>query len=173
MKTTNFNLLKWLCSIVMVAMGFTACKDEGPEETYSMYGTPTSDYKISATVTDENGKAIPGINVVVRGSKLTSEVIDGLILVTDKKGKIETDYFNSEDFYATELLFTDVDGPDNGGEFEDKTIRVWRMQRTQVEPQDGWYSGKFDLYEDVKLSLKPAEEPEAPADTEDNTDTEE
>lgn len=173
MKTTNFNLLKWLCSIVMVAMGFTACKDEGPEEIPAMYGTPTSDYKISATVTDENGKAIPGINVVVRGSKLTSEVIDGLILVTDKKGKIETDYFNTSKFRATELLLTDVDGSDNGGEFEDKTIAVAGMQSTKVAEGEGWYKGKFDYYKDIKLSLKPAEEPEAPADTEDNTDTEE
>ena len=47
------------------------------------------------------------------------------------------------------------------------------MQSTKVAEGEGWYKGKFDYYKDVKLSLKPAEEPETPTDTEDNTDTEE
>ncbi|MBR4995981.1 MAG: radical SAM-associated putative lipoprotein [Alistipes sp.] len=176
MKTTNFNLLKWLCSIVMVAMGFSSCKDAEPDDIYFAYGTPTCDYKISGVVKNEKYKPIPGINVVFQARK-GGIMQDVLVMETDKDGKFETDYFDSEDIYITEIKFIDIDGEENYGDFEEKSIRAWGMTRNQVEEGDGdWYSGKFDLYDEIRLKKKPVEdttEPEAPAEEEGNEETEE
>ena len=168
MKTKDFKLLKWLCSMVMVAMGFTACSKDEPEEVYYMYGTPTCDYKISGIVKDAKYKAIPGINVVLQKSNNGIKE-DVMTIKTDKDGKFSTEYFNSEDVDIAYVKFTDVDGPENGGEFEDKTISAWGMFRTKVGEGNGWYSGKYDLYDEIKLKLKP----EDSAENDDSPKTEE
>jgi 16S rRNA (guanine(966)-N(2))-methyltransferase RsmD len=107
--------------MVMMAMGFTACSKDEPEEVYYMYGTPTCDYKISGIVKDAKYKAIPGINVVLQKSNNGIKE-DVMTITTDKDGKFSTEYFNSEDLHIDYVKFTDVDGPENGGEFEDKTF---------------------------------------------------
>ena len=160
MKTKDFKLLKWLCSMVMVAMGFTVCSKDEPEDVYYMYGTPTCDYKISGIVKDRKYKAIPGINVVLQKSN-NGVKEDFMTLTTDKDGKFSTEYYNTEDVDIAYVKFTDVDGDENGGEFEDKTISAWGMFRTQVEEGDGsWYSGKIDLYDEILLNLKPEDSAE-------------
>lgn len=172
MKLKDFNFLKWLCSIVMIAMGFVACSEDESDDIPVMYGTPTSDYKISGTVQTEKGKPIEGINVIFQGRN-GGKPKDVLIIETDEDGKFSTEYINSFDTDIYYLKFVDVDGAENGGEFEEKTISVYDMQRTQVEKGEGWYRGKLEYYDDIELDLKPVESTDAPADSEENPDVEE
>ena len=58
---------KWnveaLLSGALALLGFTGCSDinDAPD----LYGTPSVDYRVLGTVTDEEGKPLEGIQVVM------------------------------------------------------------------------------------------------------------
>ena len=53
------------------------------------------------------------------------------------------------------LLFTDIDGVENGGEFETLTVDLNTLPETKVAEGDGgWYGGKYEVTADVKLKEK-------------------
>ena len=94
-------------------LGFaTAC---GNKETPEMYGTPPPvGYKVKGKVTDRAGKAIPGI-----------EVNDKANAVTAASGADGSYELSGEEWSRNvTLTFTDIDGPENGGEFATKIIDI-------------------------------------------------
>lgn len=124
-----------------------------------MYGTPHADYKVSGSVTDENGNPIPGISVrqyqspgpdesgkIIydgwEGPELTRTEADGTFVIDTEL----TSFGGDEEF-----IFRDVDGPENGGEFEDQSQKV-EVSRTQ-KGDKAWYGGKFEAH-GIKVVLK-------------------
>lgn len=154
MKTKDFKLLKWLCSMVMVAMGFTACSKDEPEEISVMYGTPYGEYKYEGIVTDEEGNPIQGINVTVQEYNYS---INNLTVVeTDKSGKFTTDYIKWGTGGRQALIFTDIDGDANGGDFEEMSFNIHSLNnKVKIEDGEGdWDNGKWKVTADVELTLK-------------------
>ncbi len=94
-------LKKSFSYFILGLLGFsTAC-----HQTLVMYGTPPPiDTRVSGKVTDVDGNPIQGIQV--GGYNRT--------VLTSADGSYE---ISGESFQTIRLIFTDIDGPDNGGEF--------------------------------------------------------
>ena len=52
------------------------------------------------------------------------------------------------------ITYTDIDGADNGGEFESQTVKLTDMDKLQLRKGEGWYNGVFKLSAEVKLKNK-------------------
>ena len=168
----HFRFFSWLYTAVIALLGFAGCSDD-PGSMADMYGVPTADYKYMGTVTDEEGNPIKGINVVFQGSR-NSLHKEFHRVVTDENGRYLTDYLkwslSSEGIY--QALYTDVDGEDNGGHFEDRIIETYKMEKEKTGEGNSWYNGKFILSTEVKLEAKPAEDNDETDNTENNESNE-
>ena len=53
------------------------------------------------------------------------------------------------------LVFTDIDGSENGGDFETCEKDLSKLPKTQVKKGDGsWYQGEYEVTAEVKLDKK-------------------
>mgnify|MGYP000617219607 len=100
---------KRLSFLLLTLLGFsTACeKQKNGEPPPVMYGTPHVDIWVGGKVTDKTGTPIPGIEVLQQNSPykaLTGD--DGSYELPGQLFSIET---------TADILFTDTDGPSNGG----------------------------------------------------------
>ncbi len=156
---TNFRFFSWLCTTIVALLGFAACDDDKLETIdYPVaYGTPTADYKYMGRVTDEDGNPIKGINIVFQGNgnSINKELYR---TVTDENGRYSTDYIHWNTGGIYQALYTDVDGEENGGHFEDKIIETHKMDKQKTGEGNSWYQGKFELTTEVKLEAKPSED---------------
>lgn len=111
-------------------LGFaTACENK---ETPVMYGTPYFDYKVKGKVTDKEGAPVKGIEV---GSQDAGPVTSGSDGSYELSGR--------EWSGRTTLTFTDIDGPENGGEFAEKKVTVEFTEADRTGKGKGWYEGAF------------------------------
>ena len=129
---------------VLGVMGFSACSDD-PGGGAVAYGSPTADYKYMGTVTDEAGNPIEGINVIMSGNilgmpnvQLKTESYDG------EKSNFSTGIFSTADTHIATIDFVDVDGEENGGDFQSVTIT----------PQDMVQESQFDDMPATRLEYK-------------------
>ena len=170
---TDFRFFSWLYTAIIALLGFAGCSDD-PGSMADMYGVPTADYKYMGKVTDENGNPIKGINVVFQKHSYGDVAPEVFRIETDKDGRYSTDYLkwglSSEDIY--QALYTDVDGEENGGHFEDKIIETYKMEKEKIGEGNGWYNGKFELTTEVKLKAKPAEDNDETDNNENNESNE-
>lgn len=130
---------------ILSLLGFaTACKEEMVE----MYGTPRVDFRVRGKVTDPQGRPIPGIAV--------NTPYDETKALSDAEGRYDLSghMVSSE----TELIFTDTDGPENGGTFVEKTLPVRFTEADRTGAGDGWYRGSFSRTdENVTLEREESE----------------
>jgi len=127
-KTKLFNYL-------LVLLGFaatTSCEDTNMNME-CMYGTPTMDFEVSGKVVNKDSAPIAGIKVSCDiftdpGRATAFTAADGSFQISGTA-------------ISPTLNFKDVDGPENGGEFADKTQEI---SVNQIEKGDGnWYMGKY------------------------------
>lgn len=139
--------MKKLLYLLLGLLGFTSCGGGSVE-----YGCPTVDYVINGVVTDEEGTPIKGIKIDASGlngsyAGETTEYVsgeDGSFVIERHRAVI----------VRGELLFTDVDGEENGGEFADSNVDIARFNQKKVEEGEGWYNGKYEVTAKVKLKKK-------------------
>jgi putative lipoprotein (rSAM/lipoprotein system) len=108
-----------------------------------MYGSPVVDFSVKGKVMDSEGNPIPGIEISYDYSSHK--------VYTLKDGSFD---YTSEDLgfemETVTLSFTDIDGEENGGDFQSKEVAV---ERQQTEPGDGgWNYGKFEA-ENVEIVM--------------------
>ena len=148
-------VIKWLCVAVLGVMGFSACSDD-PMGGAAAYGSPTADYKYMGTVTDEAGNPIEGINVIMSGNilgmpnvQLKTESYNG------EKSNFSTGIFSTADTHIATIDFVDVDGEENGGEFEEHIKDAYACHETnKIEEGDGsWYSGGYEVKVGDRLEI--------------------
>ena len=115
------------------------------EEQECMYGTPYVEFSIKGRVTDTEERPLQGIEVSME---------DGMQKVlTAKDGSFNyVAGMNAFGLKEVTLTFTDVDGEENGGDFETEVLTI---PVTQTDPGDGsWdngdYSGEVDVVMDAK-----------------------
>ena len=108
-----------------------------------MYGTPMVEFSVKGRVVDADSNPIPNIEVSwgnMYGKTVTAE--DGTF-----------EYRNEEigfEMNDVTLTFTDVDGEENGGDFETEEVQV---PLTQTDPGDGnWDCGEYSAT-DVEVVL--------------------
>lgn len=140
--------MKKLLYLMLSLLGFSACGNAPLD----MYGSPTVDFMVKGKVTDSEGTPIKGI--VVSSKRVQSyNVGEGINAVTDENGDFVTNHIHQTGIHGT-LVFTDVDGAENGGDFETYEKDLSKFPQTQVKEGEGWYRGEYEVTADVKLNKK-------------------
>lgn len=118
------------------------------------YGTPHVTFRLTARVIDEEGTPIQGIHVrTSEGGQF--EYNTG---ISDYLGNIEAEgvIWPGAQY---EVVFEDIDGPLNGGEFETLTVETHAYNIAPGE--GGWYEGGYAAdMGDVVLKKKVTEDEE-------------
>lgn len=143
----------------MAFLGFTAisCEkspfspDNGGGGAVVMYGCPYASFQAKGDVHSETGEPIEGIKVSRYGQDLGT---------TDKEGK-----FSFNDHYSgfisekdtLVLNFHDIDGPANGGRFEDTQAIVTITQTEKPSKESVWYEGTFTASDAIVVMKKVSE----------------
>ena len=153
MKTKLYKLTRLLCTLLLGVLGFTSCeKEDEIGDTPAAYGTPTADYIFEGVVTDQAGNPIKGIEVQIDGF-FERGTLRTLKHETAADGTYFTDIYKECGFVRS-ITYTDVDGEENGGEFESLTIKPDDMEKLKLRDGEGWYGGVFKLSAEVKLKNK-------------------
>ena len=105
-----------------------------------MYGTPWVKYHISARVVDTEGNPIEGIEA--KGG-YRPDYLDHFQFLGQTDGDGNLNIESGDMSYPRYMLLTDTDGEDNGGEFQDKIVRI-EGSFEQIKEGDGsWYKGVY------------------------------
>jgi len=127
-------LITKILNYVLVLLGFATTTSCDGLSVVCEYGTPTMDFEVSGKVV--NQKSVP-----IAGIKVSCHVFTDPGIVTALTAE-DGSFFISGTSISPTLTFEDIDGPENGGEYSDKTEEI---KVEQVEKGDGkWYSGKYE-----------------------------
>ena len=148
---------KYVLGALLALLGFGSCRpieqiidDIGND--IAMYGQPTAHFRFIGDVTDTDGKAIPGIRVVI--APRANETYYNDTLYTDQAGHVEKDclkYDWSDEMKNAKVTFEDVDGETNGS-FKTKEMRHGEFEVRQTKKGDGaWFDGNFTVKADAVL----------------------
>lgn len=153
MKKKWYRIANGALSALLVLLGFEACSEEGGREEY---GTPTVDFHVVGQVTNAEGKPIEGIRVTTRGYFNFHDGTTEQATYTDKDGHFATKEMRSISIDPMmRVVFEDVDGEANGGEFATDSVSAEAMAKKKVKKGDGnWYDGKYELTANAKLKAE-------------------
>lgn len=145
-----------LAAAVIGLLGFSSCGGEdGPiVEPMLAYASPYAVFKASGEVKDQNGKPIEGIRVAITEHIYTPNR-PGVIydhnhfyyhdtLFTDSKGSFLLNTSLSQGPYDVTIVFEDVDGDQNGGNFKHVEVTPPVKQIAEAEPKK-WFNGAFEV----------------------------
>lgn len=137
--------MKKLIYLIMTILGFGAvsCEEIG-EDVAAEYGCPHVDFSLKARVVSEAGVPIEGIMVRV----------DWIEEYTNEEGEVSV---NDSVFTGSQYMvrFEDVDGVENGGEFESLTLDIAEKVEQTADGSGSWYDGAFKAeLGDVTMMLK-------------------
>lgn len=120
---------------ILVLLGFSsAVSCEPGSGAVCMYGVPTMDFEVSGKVVDQDSAPIAGIKVCC--STFDEPGVATVFTAADGS------FFISGTEMSPLLKFEDIDGPENGGEFAEKTEEI---EVVRVKKGDGeWYLGKYE-----------------------------
>ena len=158
MKQRMETWLNCLISGIFSILGFagvTSCdKIPGIPTGRCEYGCPNADYKIMGSVKDGNGKPIKGIQVVAQQT-YSATTVQRDTLYSDEKGQFSLSQNDFPSDRSLDVIFNDVDGAGNGGEFESKTAS--KVKYEQTKKGKSWYKGEFTATANVELNKKASE----------------
>lgn len=117
----------------------------------AMYGTPHVEFSLSARVIDEAGNPIQGIEVRTK----SGQPFDHNTGIADYLGNIEAVSGSMWPDEQYEVVFLDVDGEYNGGEFESLELDIRDKVKQTKKGSGDWYQGSYKAeLGDVTLTLK-------------------
>lgn len=121
--------------MALLGFGFTSCEEgDGPFSQTCEYGTPTVSFRVTARVVDSEGNALQGIKVSMPNSFSDS------VVYTNNTGDIDMNVRMFPE-KQVEVVFEDVDGALNGGEFEELTMET--EGEKVAEGDDTWDCGSY------------------------------
>lgn len=127
---------------ILTLLGFSMVSCNTEEE----YGSPYAEYEIKGKVVNEEGKAIPGIQVVLieTPSNIHSSYAFCDTLQSGSKGEFNKhiDILPVGYEQKFELRAKDIDGEDNGGLFEEETTELLFKKEDLKGASGNWYYGK-------------------------------
>ena len=154
------NIWKAFAAIILGLLGFSSCDWIGIGALE--YGEPHADFKVLGNVNSDDGKPIEGIRVAVRQHRHyenTSSVFydqndwyEDDTVYTDSKGKYELFKSVFSEPNDVTVVFEDVDGAENGGEFRKEEAQP-EIKRTKKGDKK-WYGGAFEAKADVTMKKK-------------------
>lgn len=136
-----------LLSYALALLGFAGCNNN--EEEPALYGTPTMDFQVLGTVTDEAGKPLEGIQVIVSPTNSTWFKPD--VTSTNKNGQFTSSKLEAISSQEVTVSIKDIDGEANGGEFKEQELTLKEFEEKQTKEKEGWYSGEFEYSKNIKL----------------------
>lgn len=116
------------------------------------YGVPHATYQIKGTVTDPDGKPIPGIEVLAKLWNQESGPEEEMYLptgVTDAQGQFSLEEKEWPGATNVRVECKDVDGEANGGLFESASEEATLTR--QAEGDGNWDDGTFGATVDIRL----------------------
>lgn len=133
---------------VLLGFGAVACDNGSMDDVVAEYGCPHINFSLKARVVDEAGNPIAGIEVQTKENDFYADNY------SDAEGNIDLNVSMWPDTNI-DLVFTDVDGAENGGEFEALELNIADKVEQVKEGSGSWYEGgyKADLG-DVVMTLK-------------------
>ena len=126
-----------------MGFGAVAC-EEVNSDVAGEYGVPHVTFSLKARVVDEAGEPIEGI-------KVSANWIEGY---TNQDGEIN---INGSVFTGSQyrVTFEDVDGEENGGEFETLVLDITEKVEQTSDGSGSWNDGAFKAeLGDVTMKLK-------------------
>ena len=153
-----------LLSGALALLGFAGCSNinDAPD----LYGTPSVDYKVIGTVTDEQGKPLKDIQVIVKNpngwsyyddntsrESLPPQVIPDT-LYTDKDGKFTSNNVHAISVSKFTVEIQDIDGEANGGEFLQKQLTKNDFNEKRIKKGKGFNKGEYEYSKTVQLKRK-------------------
>jgi len=168
MRRKRWNV-ETLLSGALALLGFTGCSDIN--DALDLYGTPSVDYRVLGTVTDEEGKPLEGIQVVMDNPWIVSYLDEGGkeilpkvdttnmkilpdTVYTDKKGQFSGLKTMAGSLNKLTVEFRDIDGEANGGEFKSERFTKDKFDKKQLKKGDGFYEGEYEYSKTVKMERK-------------------
>ena len=143
-----------LLSCSMISLGFTSCDNETTDDVYPLeYGSPSVDYRVKGTVTDEAGNPIENIRVIIRNAwdNTPNPYMDDTVY-TDKQGAFANEMNTTGGIGKQKVYFDDIDGEANGGTFQSDSTDLADMESTQGKEGSGnWYQGQYEFTVEKKL----------------------
>ena len=121
------------------------------------YGVPHADYILKGVVTDEAGTPVKGIKTSLKtvfedDNKPYAIGLDSV--QSDVSGNYQLEYTGMEN-RTLKVIVEDIDGEENGGEFQSDTLDVDFDKAVQSKKGDGgWYAGAYEIRKDIKLKKK-------------------
>ena len=133
--------------LALIGFGAGAC-DNDWGDVVAEYGCPHMNFSFKARVIDEAGKPIEGIEVQTRNGDFYMDNF------SDAEGNIDLTTGMWPDTNI-DVIFTDVDGEENGGEFETLELNISDKVEKVKEGDGRWDNGEYaaDLG-DVTMTLK-------------------
>jgi putative lipoprotein (rSAM/lipoprotein system) len=163
MKVRFYRWYNAVLTALLSMLGY-GCSSDEPMDMYGTpvpeYGAPHADYIVKGLVTDEANTPIQGIKASVKAyfsdadGKVYVDPIDSIL--TDASGDYQLKHRDAPE--RSKLIFEDIDGAANGGEFLSDTLDINEEdfnQAVKVKDGDGkWYRGVFEVTKNVKLKMK-------------------
>ena len=147
MKDLFLRFCRWVLPFLGVS-AVIACDGVPPsgyDDMLCMYGTPVVGFSVKGKVVDSEGNPIPGIEVS------QSDGYDARKVYTLEDGSFD---YTAEDIgfemETVKLTFTDLDGEENGGDFQTQEVSIPVQQTDQGD--GAWDNGKFEA-ENVEIVL--------------------
>lgn len=132
----------------LLGFGTIACDNVSMKDVVAEYGCPHINFSLKARVVDESGKPIEGIEVQTKNNAFYADNY------SDADGNIDlkVGMWPDTNIY---LVFTDVDGAENGGEFETLELNIADKVEQVEEGSGSWYEGGYKAeLGDVVMTLK-------------------
>lgn len=152
MKKVGMNMfVKALALPLLAAPLFSSCmvENENPEDGFNASSNePIANYQVIGKVTDVEGGPISGIRVIADYS--TDVVYRADTLYTDRDGQYSK-FLTIPRVGSFYMSFADIDGNENGGEFEPKSERVNPI-RTEIS--SGYFGGSYVVSLNAALKRK-------------------
>ena len=148
--------MKRLIYFLMALLGFGSAGCEPESYGVAEYGVPMVNYQVKTRVVDSEGNPIKDIEVTLSGSEdFSYSWAYVLETTTQEDGTLANS--RTHDMMGVSKLYirlTDVDGEENGGEFESVKMSVDDLESKRIKKGDGWYSGEYELKAKVQLKKK-------------------
>ena len=152
MRNLIYRVVRILCVSAIGLLGFSSCEEHSDE-----YGTPITSFQYWGYVADEAGNPIKGINVIMSGT------INGMpnvqlktesFMFDEDTSVFETGRFSMADTHVTTIDFVDVDGEENGGNFQSVTITPQDLVKSSGYVDRPEYSVSTVVYYKADIKLK-------------------
>lgn len=152
MRNLIYRVVRILCVSAIGLLGFSSCEEHSDE-----YGTPITSFQYWGYVADEAGNPIKGINVIMSGT------INGMpnvqlktesFMFGEDTSVFETGRFSLADTHITTIDFVDVDGEENGGDFQSVTITPQDLVKSSGYVDRPEYSVSTVVYYKADIKLK-------------------